>query len=413
VKLENGWTGGQFSLLRGTLGVYLAAHFAALVPWAAELFSDRGMLLRASDSPLVRAFPNILAVLDSPAVVTGLVVVAALVSIVFAVGWQTRVCALFLWYIWACLLGRNPLISNPGIPFVGWILVATALLRPDPYLSWAARGRADPGGGWRLPSPVYAAAWIVMAVGYTYSGVTKLVSPSWIDGTALLRVLSNPLARPGLVQTVFLGLPPILLALATWGTLALELLYAPLALFRRVRPWIWLAMVLLHLGLVVLVDFADLTAGMLMIHFFTFDPAWVRGVRVSRPEWVFYDGSCGLCHGAVRFALAEDRSGDTFRFAPLHGETFRRIVPASATLPDSLVVARESGELLTRSGAALHILKALGGWWRILGTVAGAVPRPARDAVYDGIARLRHRLFAPPPAACPIVPPALRDRLGA
>ena len=36
-----------------------------------------------------------------------------------------------------------------------------------------------------------------MAVGYTFSGVTKLPSPSWRDGTALARILDNPLARPG------------------------------------------------------------------------------------------------------------------------------------------------------------------------------------------------------------------------
>jgi predicted DCC family thiol-disulfide oxidoreductase YuxK len=33
-----------------------------------------------------------------------------------------------------------------------------------------------------------------------------------------------------------------------------------------------------------------------------------------------------------------------------------------------------------------------------------------RDAIYDRIARRRHRLFAAPTEACPLIPPALRSR---
>jgi hypothetical protein len=36
-----------------------------------------------------------------------------------------------------------------------------------------------------------------MALGYTYSGVMKMMSPSWCDGSTLERILSNPLARCG------------------------------------------------------------------------------------------------------------------------------------------------------------------------------------------------------------------------
>ena len=38
-------------------------------------------------------------------------------------------------------------------------------------------------------------------------------------------------------------------------------------------------MVIMHLGILVLIDFADLTCGMLMVHAFTFDPAWLRTRR--------------------------------------------------------------------------------------------------------------------------------------
>src|SRR5579885_2416758 len=41
------------------------------------------------------------------------------------------------------------------------------------------------------------------------------------------------------------------------------------------------------------------------------------------PELIFYDGHCGLCHGFVKFALARDREGARFRFAPLPEQTLR------------------------------------------------------------------------------------------
>ena len=113
-----------------------------------------------------------------------------------------------------------------------------------------------------------------MAVGYSFSGLTKLSSPSWLDGSALSYVLSSPLARPHFLQAWLLS-HPALLTVMTFGVLAGEILFAPLACFRRVRPWIWLGMVCMHLGILLTVDFADLTLGMLLIHVITFDPDWI------------------------------------------------------------------------------------------------------------------------------------------
>jgi predicted DCC family thiol-disulfide oxidoreductase YuxK len=369
-------------------------------------------LVPAAASPLAHLFPNVLSLYDEPLFVQGLLALGALAAIPLALGRFDRAAALLLWYLWACLLGRNPLISNPSLPFIGWMLLAHVLIPPAPYGSWAARGRVDSRGRWAMPRPVFLAAWIVMALGYTYGGVTKLVSPSWADGTALSHVLANPLARPGPLREGLLAVPPLLMRLATWSALALELLFAPLALSRRLRPWIWLAMVGMHLGLLVLVDFADLTCGMLLVHLFTVDPAWIRARDPEVPEVLFYDGHCALCHGAVRFVLAEDRSDRSFRFAPLQGKLFKERVPEAVrtALPDSLVVLTADGALLTRSAAVVHILFRMGGLWRVLAGIVRVVPAPLRDAAYDGIAQIRYRVFGKRDDACPIVPASSRSR---
>lgn len=138
----------------------------------------------------------------------------------------------------------------------------------------------------------------------------------------------------------------------------------------------------------------------------------MSGNAVRALETLFYDGHCGLCHRAVRFVLAQDAAGGRFCFAPLGGEVFRALVPESERtgLPDSLVLRTGHGALLTRSAAVLHILEGLGGFWRIVGVVARPVPAALWDALYDWVARVRHRLFARPGGTCPVVPADLRSR---
>ena len=248
--------------LRLLLGGYLLVHFVALLPWGPEVFSRAGVLQRASDSPLAALFPSVLACWDSPAAVTLLLAAAASAALWFAAGWWSRAAAVSLGYALACLSVRNPLVANPALPFLGWLLLAHALTP-----------RRSPGHDL---GPDWAAGWVVMALAYSYSGYTKLGSPSWLDGSALARVVANPLARPGPARDLLLALPPAWLQVATWGALGLELAFAPLALSRRARPVIWALMAGLHLALLVLVRFADLTAGMLLVHAATFDPAWLR-----------------------------------------------------------------------------------------------------------------------------------------
>jgi predicted DCC family thiol-disulfide oxidoreductase YuxK len=127
---------------------------------------------------------------------------------------------------------------------------------------------------------------------------------------------------------------------------------------------------------------------------------------------LFYDGHCALCHGAVRFAVRHDRGRPAVHFSPLGGESFERMLAAHGrpVLPDSLVVETAAGELLVRSDAALYLLRRAGGLWRLPAFLAGLVPRAARDALYDAIARRRRRWFGRVEEVCPALPPRLRQR---
>jgi hypothetical protein len=193
-----------------------------------------------------------------------------------------------LWYGWACLFNRNVLISNPSIPYVGLVLLLTALVPAREPLRLF--GRTPQPAAFYMPGAVYWSAWLLMAVGYTFSGVVKLSSPSWVDGTAFWHILQNPLARDGFVRDAVLGWPAWILHVLTWVPLALEIAFLPLALWQRSRPWAWLAMIGLHIGIMGLVSFADLSAGMIMLHLFTFDPRWISMFRPRSTEFATMRG---------------------------------------------------------------------------------------------------------------------------
>lgn len=409
---QPGWTGGQYSAYRALLGLYLAWHFAALLPWGGEVFSDRGVLPDGRYSPLLRLFPNPFLLADGPAAVTVVLCAGVLAALALAAGWRDRVAALAAWFALAALLGRNPLIANPSLPYVGLLLLLHAGTPRAPYGSLEARGRVDPAGSWFLPRDLWRVAWILMAAGYGYSGLTKLASPSWRDGSAVERVLANPLARDGGLPQLLLGLPEEGLRILTWGALAFELGFVALALVRPLRALAWTAMLGMHLGLILWIDFADLSLGMVLLHLFTFDPRWVPPRRAAKSEHVFYDGECGLCHRMVRFCLAEDAEGRAFRFAPLQGSTLASLVPAEAreTLPDSIVVRTADGRLLVRSAAVAHVLRGLGGLHALAGMALSALPALLRDGGYDAVAHVRKRLFERPSELCPMLPRHLGAR---
>ena len=49
-------------------------------------------------------------------------------SLMFMLGYFDRAAAIFIWFILACYFARNPLIANPALPYLGWMLLAHAFM---------------------------------------------------------------------------------------------------------------------------------------------------------------------------------------------------------------------------------------------------------------------------------------------
>jgi len=376
----------HFGVVRAFFGLYLAVHFAYLIPYGTDLFSSAGMVGDAATNLSYGFFPNPLNWLDAPWMVTAFLAGLTGLSLALMVGVRPPWLPVLLWFGWACLLNRNVFIRNPGMPYVGWMLLALPLIPRGEGFALGQRPDAE----WRFPTRIWVALWGLLAVGYTLSGIDKAMSPSWQDGSALSHVLTNPLSRDHLGVQYLLQMPTFLM-LSTWGALALETLYLPLALWRRSRPWVWLAMVGMQLGILLLVDFADLTLGVLMVHLWTFDARWLKPRTLRTPPIVFFDGVCGLCNASIDLLVQED-FGRVLRFAPLQGEAAQEHLTAEQIADlDSFYYARD-GQLFNRSSALLRVCADIGGPWRLL-AVGLLLPLPIRDGLYRLVAANRYRLF--------------------
>jgi predicted DCC family thiol-disulfide oxidoreductase YuxK len=108
---------------------------------------------------------------------------------------------------------------------------------------------------------------------------------------------------------------------------------------------------------------------------------------------ILFDGVCNLCNSGVQFLLRRD-AGKKFKFASLQSETGQELLNKAgltADIPDSFVLIRGEDYFL-KSTAGLHVLKELGGAWKLL-FIFIILPRPVRDFVYDAIAKSRYKLF--------------------
>lgn len=358
----NGWTGGQYSIARAMTGV-------AMVFWSLDFL---GGIRAFTDSQFGVLSPMTNAHVVASSVVGGLSIP---VGLLFAAGVRDRWCAVLLL---ANVALQGTWSGRWGLA-LGAVLVAHLMTPPAPFLSWDARRDSMPGRGWSMPGTAWELLWRVAAL----DGV-RCVGGVWLS------------------------------AERTDAGLGLACGYLLAGLLGQKRAWRTLA----WFGLVVLAlaspagRFGDsFGAGYLPFVFLLFDPNWIPERPLSG-SILFYDGWCGLCHGAVRFLLAEDARG-VLQFSPQQGNTMARMIDAGtrSRLPDSVVLLTENGQLFVRSAAVLVAAEGLGGWWRLGAVVAGYLPAVVLDAVYDSIARIRGRLFVPPKETCPILPPEWRRRV--
>jgi hypothetical protein len=255
-------------LFRIYLGCYLLVIFLFSFSSAADTWSKEGIVPRAESNLTYGIFPNLLAWYDSPGQVKTFLIVLSALSVLLITGAGRRWSALLLWYGWACLLNRNNLIINPSIHYTGWLLLACVLIpQGEP---WALTRKNNE---WKMPPLVFNGAWLIFAFGYFASGIDKLFSPSWLDGTAIEKILDSPLAFRFSQSTAHM-MPAAVLNGINWLVIAAEMACLPLAIFSKTRKWAWLSVTLLQACILFTLNIPVIVFGMLSIHLFVIDHGW-------------------------------------------------------------------------------------------------------------------------------------------
>ncbi len=187
------------------------------------------------------------------AITAGLIVAALFMT----VGWYSRSAAWAVFGLTLILQRYNPAAFNGGdFIFRGVLMLGLALGPSGAYLSvdsWRKKGSVDWVAPLMDPWPLrFIQAHI--SLGYILTVVLKLRGHSWLGGTAVWYALGlEDLARFDV--PLWIAAPPVGAVLG-WSTLLIEASVGIGVWFRRSRPWVLLAGVLLHLGIATVFEIA-------------------------------------------------------------------------------------------------------------------------------------------------------------
>jgi hypothetical protein len=173
----------------------------------------------------------------------------------YTVGLGTPLMNVVIVFLLAAYWHRSPWIQNGGDRLLR--IMAFYMCFTDSGRAWSVdawlRGTRD------ATASVFSTRLVQfqLLVMYTYTGIGKLAGYTWIDGSAIYYSLSDAgYARFPAELDVALTYRPVqvFLRLMTWTTLAWEILFAPLVLWRRTRTATLVLGLVLHGGIFALIS---------------------------------------------------------------------------------------------------------------------------------------------------------------
>jgi hypothetical protein len=264
----------SLAVLRIVFGLLALGWTISLGPDLGAFFGDGGLL---SGQPKAAGAWGVLAVVHSDLAVQLLFLVLLIACIALTIGYQTRLAALLVFIGIMSFERRDPYVFNSGDGLLRLIAVylmlapAGAALSLDRWLSHRDRF-------WEFPR---RAPWAIrlmqiqLSILYIAGLWIKLQGTTWNNGTAVSYAMRiTDLTRfplPG-----FLTHSALLSNLFTYGTLAIELGVPILVWNRRLRPWVLLAGVSLHLGIEYSIRVGFFSLGMLTLYLSFLDPGWAQ-----------------------------------------------------------------------------------------------------------------------------------------
>ncbi|MBK8205813.1 MAG: DUF393 domain-containing protein [Planctomycetes bacterium] len=328
--------------------IVLLDTLISLIPDATDWFGDRAAYSPSQFEGWVSSWSrwSVLPLDASDGLIYALLVLMALCALLVMLGAFTRVACIGMWVLLVSFQVRNPHILNAGD-----ILLrcgAFYLMLMPASAAWSVDNLLRRRLGWRVSG--WVAPWslrllqIQICLVYLFTGIEKLRSfnpdsiaeggylGDWVSGWAVYKALVHAtIARWGMV---FEHLPWWVFAPATWATLAWELTFPALVIWRRTR---WYALAFgyaVHMGIFLTMEVTHFSFTTLS-YYWVFVPAAVlmdvagkqTGSEVKRHSVVFYDGMCPICKKSKRTLERLDWLG-RLTFADIHDRRY-----ADAELP--------------------------------------------------------------------------------
>lgn len=261
------------------------------------------------------------------------------------------------------------------------------------------------------PLSFFISAWttrlfqIQLVFIYFFTAISKIVGIDWYDGTALYYVFNQSLWSR--FDLSWLTTMPVLIGLATYSSLLLELIMIPVLVWpRKTRIPILFAAFFFHLTIGIMMRIIMFTELMPVFYLCFLEDYHIEAMK-RKSEFVFrrifprtqesplilFDGVCNLCNTSIQFIIRHDPE-HYFRFATLQsktgGDILHRLGKSTAHF-DAMILVK-GDKVYEKSSAALKIASSLYSPWPIFSFFL-VVPRFIRDGVYDFIARNRYQWF--------------------
>ncbi len=401
---------GLFRIVFGCVLLFdLHSHWQAIEYW----YTDEGLLpgeLVLANPLTRRAFSLFFLTTSHAGAVFGMAI-CGLIYLAFTLGWWTRVAQWLALLAVVSINGRVAPLENGGDTVLNLLAMWTAFLPLGRRFSLDAllrslRSRVEYTPAQledrealapdvtRVVSIAVLAVLLQFACIYLFSGIQKN-GFTWQEGTAVHYALHQD--RIVTALGVWLrGQAPLLLALAGWGTLAIEVAGPALILSpiwtRQARLFAIATLPLMHLAFAACLNIGSFSYA--MMSFFTLLLAtehWNRSsaflAQRTQHRKVFFDSDCGICFLTIR-VLARIDAFSRLRFVSNHED-----LPDGITreIADRTVVVMNdaTGRVSTRSAAVADVFRALPFGFPIAWIMRLPIVRIGFDLGYDLVSNNR------------------------
>lgn len=231
-------------------------------PWSADLarrmFAQNGGF-------------SVLTLSDAPAYFELCYFTAIAVSVLFLLGWHTRIMSVLFAVAVVSFYSRAVLMSDGGDNLM--VLMAMYMMFTASGRRWSLdarrHGTTEPRPGFRqfVVTVVHNCGLLVMMVQmcilYGAAGLYKVQGATWGDGTALHYVFEQDLFRPWPALSDFLDGRHLMIALACYLTVLVQVAF-PFSVFNRLKYVVLPILIGMHIGIAVLMALPMFSAVMVL-----------------------------------------------------------------------------------------------------------------------------------------------------